>query len=70
MPFIINAYFISFSGFYLTLQNNTKEMILKMCHLYQVIVFIFVLMIASAALIWIGMGTNPIDSLLVARVWT
>ncbi|KAA8514955.1 hypothetical protein F0562_018258 [Nyssa sinensis] len=30
---------------------------------------IFVLMMASAVLIWIGMGKNPIDSLVVARVY-
>ncbi|KAL1834034.1 hypothetical protein ACET3Z_003685 [Daucus carota] len=34
-----------------------------------VTVLIFVLMIASAVLIWIGMGKNPIDSIFVARVY-
>lgn len=35
----------------------------------MVTVLIFVLMIASAVLIWIGMGKNPIDSVFVARVY-
>ena len=29
---------------------------------------IFVIMLASAVLIWIGLGKNPIDSSVVARV--
>ncbi|KAK1368904.1 Tobamovirus multiplication protein like [Heracleum sosnowskyi] len=35
----------------------------------MVTVLIFILMIASAVLIWIGMGKNPIDSVFVARVY-
>lgn len=35
---------------------------------YQVTLLVFVIMIASAVIIWIGMGQNPIDSALVARV--
>ena len=31
---------------------------------------VFVLMATFATLIWIGMGKNPIDSTVVARVWT
>ncbi|XP_058101128.1 uncharacterized protein LOC131245588 isoform X2 [Magnolia sinica] len=34
-----------------------------------VIVLVFVLMIAFAVLIWVGKGTNPIDSSVVARVY-
>ncbi|XP_026391971.1 tobamovirus multiplication protein 1-like isoform X1 [Papaver somniferum] len=35
-----------------------------------VVLLIFVIMVASAMLIWIGMGKNPIDSSVVARVYT
>ncbi|OVA07084.1 protein of unknown function DUF1084 [Macleaya cordata] len=35
-----------------------------------VVLLIFVIMVAFAVLIWIGMGKNPIDSSLVARVYT
>ncbi|RXH86405.1 hypothetical protein DVH24_017458 [Malus domestica] len=35
----------------------------------MVTVLVFVIMIASAVIIWIGMGKNSIDSALVARVW-
>ncbi|KAI3979144.1 hypothetical protein MKX01_016969 [Papaver californicum] len=35
-----------------------------------VVVLIFLIMVASAMLIWIGMGKNPIDSSVVARVYT
>ncbi|XP_048438170.1 uncharacterized protein LOC125476332 isoform X3 [Pyrus x bretschneideri] len=34
-----------------------------------VTLLVFVIMIASAVIIWIGMGQNPIDSALVARVY-
>ncbi|PSS02945.1 Tobamovirus multiplication protein [Actinidia chinensis var. chinensis] len=34
-----------------------------------VIALIFIIMIASAVLIWIGLGRNPIDSAVVARVY-
>ncbi|KVH88378.1 protein of unknown function DUF1084, partial [Cynara cardunculus var. scolymus] len=34
-----------------------------------VTLLIFVIMLASAALIWIGLGKNPIDSAVVARVY-
>ncbi|XP_068321662.1 tobamovirus multiplication protein 1-like isoform X3 [Pyrus communis] len=34
-----------------------------------VTLLLFVIMIASAVIIWIGMGQNPIDSALVARVY-
>lgn len=36
----------------------------------QVTLLVFLLMLVAAVLIWIGRGKNPIDSSVVARVWT
>ena len=38
--------------------------------IYQVIVLVFIVMIACAVIIWIGMAKNIVDSAVVARVWT
>lgn len=36
----------------------------------QVTLLVFLVMLVAAVLIWIGRGRNPIDSSVVARVWT
>lgn len=36
--------------------------------IFQVVMLVFLLMVAVSILIWIGAGKNPIDSTAVARV--
>jgi len=36
----------------------------------QVMLLLFITIVAFAVIIWIGLGKNPIDSEVAARVWT
>ncbi|KAJ7947280.1 Tobamovirus multiplication protein 1-like [Quillaja saponaria] len=60
----------------LTIENQRKCFPLRLVHVGNrqkivilVTLLVFVIMMAFAAIIWIGMGKNPIDSVVVARVY-
>lgn len=36
----------------------------------QVALLVFIIMVAFAVIIWIGLGKNPIDAEVAARVWS
>ena len=37
--------------------------------IFQVTLLVFIIVVAFAVVIWIGLGKNPIDSEVAAQVW-
>lgn len=67
-PSNVDLVMVLCGSYYRSQFDNLPCVLSDLLLIYQVILLVFVLMMAFAVLIWVGRGKNPIDSSVMARV--